>query len=432
MVETGKSKAGNMEGEAQKEKPMGYPEELNRLASRGLVEALLATVGKPLVLLDQSLRFKWANASFFRAFQLRPEETQDVLVYTVGGGRFDSPGLRRALEQVLSGQVRVHELKTDHHFQDSGRRPLLVSAAPISTEEGLQGILVALEDIAEQELMGERRQAGNRVRPVTAPQRRWTEDQLRLYAAHLECSNRELEDFAYIASHDLQEPLRKIQAFGDRLQAKYGEMLGEEGRDYLERMRGAAGRMQTLIKALLAYSRVSTRCQPFTAVSLAEVMQEVISNLEARLEETAGQVEVGYLPVIEADPSQMVQLLQNLVVNALKFHREGLAPLVKVFARVTRPEPEHIFGLSPMELCRIYVEDNGIGFNHKYLERIFLPFQRLHGRGRYEGTGIGLAICRKIAERHGGTITASSTAGQGSTFIVTLPMRQDREARQLR
>ncbi|MDZ7261449.1 MAG: cache domain-containing protein [candidate division KSB1 bacterium] len=251
------------------------------------------------------------------------------------------------------------------------------------------------------------------------------ETALKTYAARLEQSNRQLQDFAYIASHDLQEPLRKVQAFGDRLRAKYGEVLGEQGQDYLGRMQNATQRMQNLIDGLLMYSRVTTRAQPFVRVNLAQVVQEVLSDLETRIEQTGGRVEVGALPTIEADPMQMHQLLQNLISNALKFHRQEVAPVVKVYEQVTDQA-------SANGVCHLLVEDNGIGFEEKYVERIFGLFQRLHGRDQYEGTGIGLAICRKIVERHGGSLTAKSTPGQGSTFIITLPVKQKKEERKVK
>ncbi len=228
----------------------------------------------------------------------------------------------------------------------------------------------------------------------------------------LEQSNRELESFAYVASHDLQEPLRKIQTFGERLKATT-PTLSAESRDYLERMQGAAVRMRRLIDDLLAFSRVGSKQLPFVQVNLADIARGVVEDLEASIQHAGAAVTLGPLPTLEADPLQMRQLLQNLVSNALKFRQEGVPPVISV--RVANP------GVWP---CELVVEDNGIGFDEKYLDRIFTVFQRLHGRGKYEGTGIGLAICRKIAERHGGGITARSTPGKGATFIVTLPLRQ--------
>ena len=235
--------------------------------------------------------------------------------------------------------------------------------------------------------------------------------------AELQRSNQELQDFAYVASHDLQEPLRKIQAFGNLLEDEYGSVL-DEGKTYLDRMRNAASRMQILINDLLTFSRITTKALPFSQLDLNVVAREVVIDLETLVQSTKGTVEIDTLPVIEADPLQMRQLLQNLIGNALKFHRRDVPPEVHVSAKLlTDPETEE-------EQYLLTIQDNGIGFDEKYLDRIFTVFQRLHGRGEYEGTGIGLAVVRKIVERHGGSVTAQSSVGNGSTFLVTLPVHQ--------
>lgn len=248
-------------------------------------------------------------------------------------------------------------------------------------------------------------------------------EETKAYAARLEQSNRELQDFASVASHDLQEPLRKVQAFSDRLRSKYREALDDQARDYLDRIQNAGKRMQTLINDLLTYSRVTTKAQPFVPTDLDAATREVISDLEARIEQVGGRVELGNLPTLEADPLQIRQLMQNLIGNALKYHRPEMPPVVKVSGVVPNGQGPDSNGAE----CLIRVEDNGIGFEEVYAERIFTIFQRLHGRNEFEGTGVGLAVCRKIVERHGGRITARSTPGQGSTFLVTLPIRQPRE-----
>jgi light-regulated signal transduction histidine kinase (bacteriophytochrome) len=231
----------------------------------------------------------------------------------------------------------------------------------------------------------------------------------------LQRSNQALQEFASIASHDLQEPLRKIQMFGELVRSRYGMELGDEVKAYVSHMNTAAGRMQSLLNALLDYARVTSRAKPFVEVSLNSLIQDVLSDLEARIHQTGGRVEVEPLPTVQADPTQMRQLFQNLIGNALKFHKEDEKPLVKVFSH---PSNDHL---------AIFIEDNGIGFDEKYLETIFAPFQRLHGiSSNYEGTGIGLAICKKIVQRHGGSITARSTLGKGSTFIISLPLKEDR------
>lgn len=245
------------------------------------------------------------------------------------------------------------------------------------------------------------------------------------YAARLERSNRDLEDFAFIASHDLQEPLRKVKAFSDLLQLKYGEQLGQEGCDFLERMRDASSRMKEMIDDLMSFSRVATQPRTFSLVDLNQVVHEVIADLEFSLQQNGGQVHFEELPVIRADPVQIHQLLLNLVSNGLKFSQPGRPPVVKVSAAVLSreelPAGLALPGNPSRQYVQIRVEDNGIGFEEKFLERIFQPFQRLHGRSQYPGSGIGLAICRKIVEQHSGAITAHSAPGQGSTFVITLP-----------
>jgi signal transduction histidine kinase len=236
--------------------------------------------------------------------------------------------------------------------------------------------------------------------------------------AALAQSNANLEQFAYIASHDLQEPLRKIEAFADRLQRSYGENFDERGRHYLARMYHAATRMRDLIDDLLNYARVTTLARPFALVSLNAVMDEVIDDLYVRLEETGGHIEVGDLPTIEADALQMRRMFQNLVDNALKFHKPGEAPVVKVVGDMA----ERHNGW-----CRILVIDNGIGFDQTYAPQVFAPFKRLHGQDEYAGTGMGMAICRKIAERHGGYVEVNSEPDHGSTFTVILPTNQEKE-----
>ena len=250
-------------------------------------------------------------------------------------------------------------------------------------------------------------------------ERKRAEGELARQALELGRSNAELEQFAYVASHDLQEPLRKIQAFGERLNAKCADSISDQGRDYLKRMQNAAKRMQVLINDLLTFSRVTTRASSFTPVNLKRVVREVLLDMDFRIEQTQGRVEVGDLPVIEGDSTQMRQLFQNLIGNALKFNREGVAPVVRIRSETIRDSRK-----KGGAFCRIFVEDNGIGFEETYAERIFGVFQRLHGRGVYEGTGIGLAVCRKIVERHGGSIQANSTPGQGSVFTIIMPLNE--------
>ncbi len=245
----------------------------------------------------------------------------------------------------------------------------------------------------------------------------------RLYRQQLEAANQELlhsndnlQQFAYVASHDLQEPLRKIRAFGDLINERYGTELGDFGQDALHRMQSAAGRMSQLINDLLTYSRITTHRQPFTPVNLEQVLDDVLADLDLRMAETGVVLHRDHLPVVAGDESQLRQLFQNLLTNAIKFQ-----PLDK---------PEHIPSVDVRCLrtetdghgwYEISVIDNGIGFDDKYTDRIFQVFQRLHSQQVYAGTGVGLAICFRVVDSHGGTISAQSQPDEGATFLVRLP-----------
>ena len=286
--------------------------------------------------------------------------------------------------------------------RDGSAFPVEYVRSPIMEKDRLVGAVVMFKDITE---------------------RKRTHDALARKAAELARSNAELEQFAYVASHDLQEPLRKIQAFGDRLKAKVESLGIEDGKEFLERMQSAAARMQRLINDLLTFSRVISKSQPPVPVDLAQVTREVLSDLEVRIEQTKAHIDVGTLPTVQADPMQMRQLLQNLIGNALKFQPPNGKPQIVIYAQLVRkPFNGEAAGGTEQELCELTIKDNGIGFDEKYSEKIFAMFQRLHGRSEYEGTGVGLAVCRRIADRHGGTITAKGKPGEGATFTVTLPL----------
>ncbi|TCS89163.1 PAS domain S-box-containing protein [Anseongella ginsenosidimutans] len=248
------------------------------------------------------------------------------------------------------------------------------------------------------------------------------EKELKQHIEELNNSNRELEQFAYVASHDLQEPLRKIRAFGDRLISKYMEAIGEDGRNYIERMQNASARMQKLIDDLLTFSRISRTQEPFEPVDLNKVVLEVLNDLEIAIESKGVQVHVDPLPVINARTGQIRQLFQNLISNAIKFSRDDLPPEIHINSQVPDPEKKSD------KRIKITIRDNGIGFDEKYAEKIFVIFQRLHGKTEYEGTGIGLAICKRIIENHNGSITAYSHPGEGATFEITLPLKHDRNS----
>ncbi|MBT0586700.1 sensor histidine kinase [Alteromonas oceanisediminis] len=247
---------------------------------------------------------------------------------------------------------------------------------------------------------------------------------LKLYSEELSRSNRELEDFAFVASHDLQEPLRKIRAFGDRIKTGYADVLDERGQDFLGRMLNAAARMSTLISDLLEFSRVSTRGKEFAPTDLNRVLETVLEDVELRIAEKNATVNVGDLPTIDADKSQMEQVFLNLMTNSLKFQKPDVAPTINIYvSELTQEEIESRQLDTEKKFIDIHFEDNGIGFEQSYADKIFVPFQRLHGRSDYAGTGIGLAVCRRIIERHNGTINVISSLGNGAKFIITLPTK---------
>ena len=264
-------------------------------------------------------------------------------------------------------------------------------------------------------------QRANEALQTQIEERLKAEQMLKDHSIKLEWSKRELEDFVFAASHHLQEPLRKIQTFGDRLRKRYHDMLDGEGLEDLHRMRKAASRMRELIESLGTYSQAGISGEPWQqAVDIDKLVREILTDLEPRITEARAVVELGDLPTIHADPSQMRQLFFNLLENALKYRKEDHS-VIRVYSRLPE-EPADRTELKPqVELCEIVVEDNGIGFDEKYLDRIFTPFQRLHRPDTFTGTGIGLAICRKIVVYHGGSIKARSKPGRGAAFVVTLP-----------
>ncbi len=346
----------------------------------------------------------------------------------------DAPGLLSAWENALANPSDrfTREYRLAWPVEDF--RWVLLTAVTVRAADGsvLQWV-GTLTDITDQKRQAEvlaslvrmrtsELVAANELLRSEVEERARAEQRVQAAAIELGRSNEELDKFAYVASHDLQEPLRKIQSFGDRLEKKHGEALGPDGRDYVERMQSSAARMRQLIEDLLVFSRVASKAQPFVAVELDELVAGVISDLEARIAQSGGRVELGPLPTIKADPAQMRRLFQNLVANALKFGRPGVPPIVTVQSLPWIDVPDDADPPRPNGVgWRITVADNGIGFENEYAERIFEVFQRLHGRGEYEGTGIGLAICRKIVLRHDGSIVARGRPGEGATFTIDLP-----------
>ena len=252
------------------------------------------------------------------------------------------------------------------------------------------------------------------------------EQELQRQVLALNKSNQDLEQFAYVASHDLQEPLRKIRTFGERLEKKHKDQLNAEGQFFVERMTNAAQRMHQLIEDLLAYSRASQQTEPYKQISLQKIAEQVLEDLELKIQEKQAQIFISPLPTIDAQPAQMHQVLLNLIENALKFSQTNTTPQIRVQARrASSSEIKRLVQLDwQKDYIRLSIGDNGIGFEAEYAERIFNIFQRLHGRSEYAGTGLGLAICRKIIETHHGHIEAFGQLGKGAEFVCYLPNTQ--------
>ena len=297
---------------------------------------------------------------------------------------------------------RAHAASDEMFWRQDGTSvPVMYTTTPIERDGKLVGAVVTFSDITE--IMSH-------------------EAALERYTKELERSNAELEFFAYVASHDLQEPLRKIQIFSERLMQKYGQALDERGQIYVDRIASSAIRLRALIDDLLEFSRINTAGKPFSPTNLDDVLRQVLDDLETTIQQVDAKILVDKLPTIDADATQMGQLLQNLVANALKFRRDGERLSIDIRGGVEQGGAARD---QRSAVCRIVVTDNGIGFEPKFSERIFGAFERLHSRGAYPGTGIGLATCKKIVERHGGNIAAAGEPGKGATFTITLPVAHE-------
>ena len=360
----------------------------NSQESQEYAESIINTVREPLIVLDQDLRVITASQSFYVFFRVKPEETMGQLIYDLGNKQWDIPKLRELLETIIPQKATFESYEVEHHFADIGRRIMLLNARQIQRVLGKERIiLLAIEDITE------RRDADIRLRDLND---------------ELVRSNRELEQFAYVASHDLQEPLRMISSYTQLLAERYKGQLDEKADKYIAYAVDGAVRMQQLINDLLAYSRIGTKKAPPEPVDTHAALDEALRNLSVTITENSAIITNGDLPVVQVDPTQVVQLFQNLISNAIKFHSDKL-PLIHVSA--IGNEHEWLFS----------VKDNGIGIDPQYKDKLFVIFKRLHTRMEYPGTGIGLALCKHIVERHRGRIWFESEPATGSTFYFTLP-----------
>jgi PAS domain S-box-containing protein len=358
------------------------------------IETIMQTVHEPLLVLDSDLRVISANRSFYQTFQVTPRETEGKLLYDLGNRQWNIPKLRKLLEEILPKNTVFLDFEIEHEFKTLGRRIMVLNARRIYHKtKRMQMILLAIEDITEQ------KRAERELKQA---------EELKQAIAALERSNRELEQFAYVASHDLQEPLRMVSSFTQLLAKRYQGKLDKDADEFIAYAVAGAERMQRLINDLLTYSRVDTRGKSFEPIDSEAVFNQAVANLRVAIKEGEAVITHDPLPPLIADDLQIVQLFQNLLGNAIKFHGKE-PPRIHVSAK--QEGNEWVFSF----------RDNGIGIAPEYFDRIFVIFQRLHGREEYPGTGTGLTICKKIVECHGGRIWVESEPSKGSTFYFTIP-----------
>lgn len=362
--------------------------------SEELAANIVDVVREPMLVLDADCKLMAANIPFYKTFQVTPEQTLGHQLFTLWDGQWDITSLRQHLENLLSKHIGFDELEVRCAFATIGLRILLVSGRYLHQTSQGEKILLTIADVTEQRLAADELQKLN--------------DQLQETVSGLEVSNHELEQFAYVASHDLQEPLRMVASYTELLARRYEGQLDDKADKYIGYVVEGAKRMQLLINDLLTLSRLTTRRQPPSPVDTYQIVTKVLKSLETLIAESGAQIDVGELPVVLADRSQIIQVFQNLITNAIKFHSD-VPPKITIDA-----EQEGRF-------WRFVVADNGIGIAPEHHNRIFAIFQRLHKRSEFEGSGMGLAIVKKTVERHGGQIVVESAPGQGSRFLFTLP-----------
>ena len=357
-----------------------------------LAESIVATIREPLMVLDDAFRVKLANTAFYKTFRVAPETTQGQSLFELGNGQWDVPAVRLLLERIIPQQHAFEEFEITHSFPGIGTKTMLLNARMISGDGGGEAlILLAMEDVTD---------------------RRHAERLLSERAEELARSNADLEQFAYVASHDLQEPLRMVASYSDLLAARYRDQLDDRARDYIEYIVDGAQRMQRLIDDLLTFSRATREGEQTSEVEADEALKSALRALRAAVKESGAVVTQDSLPKVHIPPSQLQQLFQNLIGNAIKFRGEETP---RIHLSVRRQDSEWWFS----------IRDNGIGIDPAHHDRIFGLFQRLHGRSEYPGSGVGLALCKKIVEARGGRIWVESASGEGTTFWFTLPSRED-------
>ncbi len=400
--------------------------------ARNFSESIITTIPDPLLVLDKNFRVKTANHAFYKVFHVREEETEGVLIYDLGNNQWDLPALRKLLENILPQKTKFTDFEIKHNFPIVGERVMLLNGCEITREkEEEKLILLVMKDITDQVMAKNKTLADQDLRAKELEEKvqqrtlELNEANALLQERNQELGkiNKELESFTYVSSHDLQEPLRKIQTFAARILEKEYSVLSDKGKDYFNRMQMAAGRMKQLIEDLLAFSRIKLDERKFENIDLTKIVEEVKNELKEAIEEKHATVVTTELCEANIIPFQFRQLMHNLISNALKFSNPETPPHIIIASRNIICSKENELNLKPgKEYCHITFTDNGIGFEPHFSKQIFEVFQKLHGQEKYPGTGIGLAIVKKIVDNHNGFITATSELGKGATFEIYIPV----------
>lgn len=400
--------------------------------ARNYAESIITTIQEPLLVLDKTLRVKTANNAFYKTFHVTEEETEGALIYELGNKQWNTAPLRKLLEEILPQKTKFADFEVKHDFPIVGERTMLLYGCEIIREKSEANlILLVIKDITEQVIAKNKNLADQQLRAQELEekvQQRTLElsdanELLQERNKELGKMNKELESFTYVSSHDLQEPLRKIQTFTTRILEKEYAALSDKGKDYFNRIQSAAGRMQQLIEDLLAFSKINLDERKFEITDLNIILEEVKKELNEAIEEKHAIIETTELGEANIIPFQFRQLMNNLVSNALKFSKPETPPHIVIGSRnIIFNEANEINLLPGKEYCHITFTDNGIGFESHFSEQIFEVFQKLHDQEEYSGTGIGLAIVKKIVENHNGVITAISELDKGATFDIYIPV----------
>ena len=388
--------------------------------ARQYAESIVTTIHEPLIVLDTNLRVKSANKAFYKHFQLTEQETEGELLYVLGNGQWNISALRRKLEN----ERKFENLEITHHFKDFGERILLLNANQmLKADSTVQLILLVIEDITEKRKMEISQKEFNEKLETLVEERTKS---LMIANTQLEHSNKNLEQFAYIASHDLQEPLRKIQTFSSMLIDRFDNHIPEDGKVLIKKINKSSERMSLLIRDVLNFSKMTLSENVFSKTDLTEILQNVLSDFDLLILQKNAIIHTEELPVIEAVPLLMNQLFNNLISNSLKFSVTNTQLVITISLRMLLEQEvekkQHLD--QSLSYFQISFKDNGVGFDQQFARQIFLIFQRLSSKQQYLGTGIGLALCRTIVEKHNGEIYAEGKENEGAAFYVILPLKQ--------